>query len=195
MKATKQKLDETTSQSDIIVRVSELPLDRSYELSEDLVEKAVKELPLRAPLESEKYTGDSGSAEVAMYSDGKHVHVSGSIVCNLTVACVRCLEPTTVSLHEPFRTMFVPAVEMPADDDIEDLDPEEADAFPFDGQEVDLTPVLMEQIVLSVPFSPVCKQDCQGLCVQCGVNQNQTTCRCDQENIDPRFAALKTIKL
>jgi uncharacterized protein len=45
-----------------------------------------------------------------------------------------------------------------------------------------------------VPFAPLCREDCQGLCAQCGVDKNVTTCTCVRP-ADPRFAALAAIKL
>jgi uncharacterized protein len=48
--------------------------------------------------------------------------------------------------------------------------------------------------VLAVPFAPLCREDCKGLCPQCGIDRNTGTCSCEPP-IDPRLAALKGLKL
>jgi uncharacterized protein len=68
-------------------------------------------------------------------------------------------------------------------------------AFNFDAEvdekteQVDLTEDMREAIILAFPSYPVCRDDCQGLCPQCGVNRNETTCQCSAPE-DPRWGAL-----
>ncbi len=55
--------------------------------------------------------------------------------------------------------------------------------------------MVREQLVLSLPADPVCREDCQGLCTVCGANLNERDCGCDRHVPDPRWAGLKNIKL
>ena len=71
---------------------------------------------------------------------------------------------------------------------------EDLDLFPYDGDAIDLEPLFREQFVLAVPFAPLCREDCKGLCPQCGIDRNTGTCSCEPP-IDPRLAALKGLKL
>ena len=71
---------------------------------------------------------------------------------------------------------------------------EDLDVFPFDGERVDLEPLLREQFVLAVPFAPLCAETCKGLCPQCGIDRNTASCSC-QPPIDPRLAALQGLKI
>ncbi len=94
---------------------------------------------------------------------------------------------------------FLPPSEMPSDDDEAGEDGAEVadgdiDTFPFDGETLDLEPLLREQFVLAIPYSPLCREDCKGLCPQCGIDRNTGTCACEKP-IDPRLAALKGLKL
>ncbi len=86
----------------------------------------------------------------------------------------------------------------------EDADMDDADAFDeadshifLDGQ----TPVLniaalcWEEFMLALPLRPVCKDDCKGLCVQCGTNLNENPCACNDEQGDPRLAILRSFKV
>ncbi len=80
------------------------------------------------------------------------------------------------------------------DEDELGLDPGALDVFPYDGEVVDLEPLIREHFVLAVPYAPLCKDDCKGLCPQCGIDRNAETCVCEPLP-DPRFAALKGLKL
>ena len=48
-------------------------------------------------------------------------------------------------------------------------------------------------ILLTLPIKRLCKEDCKGLCQQCGNNLNLSTCQCDNDDIDPRLAKLKDL--
>lgn len=54
---------------------------------------------------------------------------------------------------------------------------------------------MREQVLLALPMSAVCREDCKGLCAQCGQNLNEKQCGCEQKVIDPRLAPLMNIKL
>jgi uncharacterized protein len=104
------------------------------------------------------------------------------------------------ALDEQLRVTFMPQHEMPVEDaegegeEGAEVGSEDLDVFPFDGEIVDLEPLLREQFVLAIPFAPLCREDCKGLCAQCGINKNTESCKCEAP-IDPRLAALKGLKL
>ena len=75
------------------------------------------------------------------------------------------------------------------------FDLQDTDEEVFDGKTIDLDPIVREQVLLALPMGVVCREDCQGLCAQCGQNLNEKKCGCEQRVIDPRLAALKDIKL
>ncbi len=54
--------------------------------------------------------------------------------------------------------------------------------------------VLREQVLLAVPLKAVCREECKGICPQCGRNRNQESCQCAPELPDPRWDALKELK-
>jgi uncharacterized protein len=62
----------------------------------------------------------------------------------------------------------------------------------FDGDTgfIDLAPLVRELSLLDVPFNPVCRPDCLGLCIECGQNLNEGDCGCKTDDLDPRLAAL-----
>jgi uncharacterized protein len=72
---------------------------------------------------------------------------------------------------------------------------EDADEEWFDGKRIDLDPILREQVLLALPMSLLCAESCRGLCPVCGENLNLKDCRCERKVADPRWMALKDIKL
>jgi uncharacterized protein len=165
-------------------------------------------MPMRDALGAPEGDPDAGrgTASLELYADGTHVFASGPLEGSVTVACSRCLDPVRLPIAEALRVTFLPEHELAGDED-EGADPdaddgedsaeaaaEDLDVFPFDGEVVDLEPVLREQFVLAVPFAPLCRADCKGLCPQCGVDLNSATCNCSPP-IDPRLAPLKGLKL
>lgn len=152
------------------------------------------------PLAEDPSAG-AGHLALDLYSEGAHVFANGRMSGHVTVACSRCVEPVKLAFDEALRVTFLPMAELPSQDEPaagEDEDgvaitEDDLDLFGYDGETVDLEPLVREQFVLAVPFSPLCSEDCRGLCPQCGINRNQGTCECESPG-DPRLAGLKALK-
>jgi len=63
----------------------------------------------------------------------------------------------------------------------------------FDGEAIDVDEIVKEQIVLAVPTRMLCREDCKGICPECGADRNKGDCNCATNDIDPRWAALKDL--
>ena len=190
------------------VLVRDLPTHRKLEVSSERVGEWLKGMPMRDALgapDPDPHAGH-GVADLNLYADGAHVFAAGTFRGELTVACSRCVNPVTLTIDEKLRVTFLPRHELP-DDDAEDgrvddadedegvvVNEEDIDVFPFDGERVDLEPLLREQFVLAVPYAPLCAETCKGLCPQCGIDRNTASCTCEPP-IDPRLAALKGLKI
>ena len=61
-------------------------------------------------------------------------------------------------------------------------------------KEIDLQPFWREAVILELPMRIYCRDECKGLCPQCGINLNESTCSCVDEQVDPRWAALAQLK-
>ena len=68
------------------------------------------------------------------------------------------------------------------------------DAFEFDGTQLDLEPMVREVILLEAPSTPLCREDCQGLCPTCGIDLNTATCNCEAAPVDLRWDALDQLR-
>ncbi len=133
---------------------------------------------------------------------GRKVLIQARATVPLKGLCKRCLKP--VALDEPLEMTrtWVPADQAHAGEhhrkgeEVEaSFDPETADEEAYQGKEIDLAPAVREQILLSAPASPLCREDCKGLCPTCGKDLNEGECGCDRTAVDPRWAALKGIQL
>lgn len=182
------------------VLVRDLPVHRRFEVPPERVSEWLDGHPMRDALGApapDPRAGD-GVADLELYGEGAHAFAAGTFTGHVIVACGRCVGEVRLEIAEKLRVTFLPAAEMPA----EDAEAEEGaevtegdlDVFAFDGETIDLEPLLREQFVLAVPFAPLCREDCKGLCPQCGTDLNSGTCTCE-EPIDPRLAALKGLKL
>ncbi len=185
-----------------VVRVLELPTKRTFEVPGTLVDDWLRGMPMRDALGAPNPdpAAGEGKAELELYADGNHAFAAGEFTGHLVVACGRCVGPVRLELHDTLRVTFMPASEMPSEDDKktddgegEEVPTDDLDLFAFDGEKIDLEPLLREQFVLAVPYAPLCREDCKGLCPQCGIDKNTSSCTCEKP-IDPRLAKLATFK-
>lgn len=119
--------------------------------------------------------------------------VSGQIRGDIEIDCSRCLEPVKRPLSIPFAVRFIRA-ETEADARESEVDLSDLNSSEIEGDMLDLTEVIREQILLDLPEQVFCKEDCQGLCPKCGSNRNLIDCKCEESEIDPRWDALKDLK-
>jgi len=144
------------------------------------------------------------SAFLQKVSEG--VILRGQFAARLTSPCKRCLRevvsdiPVSFSLNLVSRQWFessglADALDDESRDQAGSFDLEDADEDWFDGKTIDLDPILREQLLLALPMQVVCREDCRGLCPVCGQDLNERACGCEPKVLDPRLAALKSIKL
>ncbi len=134
------------------------------------------------------------------------VLATGSVTAPLAGECARCLAPLTSAVTASFQELYLYQEERPrgAHDrgtrDKHDKhhrdEPEEQDdeLLYLDGDLLDLEPTLRDAVVLALPMSPLCRDDCPGLCVECGVPLAEAgPDHRHEEATDPRWARLKQL--
>ena len=124
--------------------------------------------------------------------EGK-AHVRGTINADVSFDCTRCLEPVEKHIDVSFDDVFVDASEEPDVDETE-VGVDQLNESLVPGGKIDMAEVVREQILLAIPDQVFCKEDCKGLCPKCGANRNLIDCKCADDEIDPRWAALKGLK-
>jgi uncharacterized protein len=164
---------------------------------------------------SEALEGSGFKATEPLEYEARLRKVSGGVLLEgrfngrLATACRRCLDEARLELPVRFLLNLVPrrqALPGVEDEEAEGQDRghgesagsfelDEADEESFDGKQIDLDPIFREQMLLALPMNALCREDCQGLCPQCGQNLNQARCGCQPQWEDPRWAALKSLKV
>lgn len=119
--------------------------------------------------------------------------VEGLIEADAEIDCSRCLEPIGRPLSILFSIRLLNTESFSGRIEKE-VDKGDLDASVLEGRQIDLTEVVREQILLDLPEQVFCKEDCKGLCPECGANRNLIGCKCEEDDIDPRWAALKDLK-
>lgn len=118
---------------------------------------------------------------------GDAIVATGTATATVIGQCARCLEPATeyvVSDVEGYFTLF-------EDSDVEGMEDDEYELVPESG-EIDLADSIRSAIVVEMPTTFLCKDDCKGLCPSCGCNLNEEQCGCaDKPDEMNPFYALK----
>ena len=117
------------------------------------------------------------------------VLVTGSAVAPLTGECARCLDPLTSTIEVSFQELY----RYLPDPDEDENDAEER--F-LDGDFLDLEPAFRDAVVLALPLSPLCREDCPGLCVECGAKLAEVgPGHRHGDKVDPRWGALAKLEI
>jgi uncharacterized protein len=135
------------------------------------------------------------------------VAVTGVLEGTIVRECVRCLKEYEDPLAFSVRAAFVPEPKSSprhpkridprkARAEVVEAEQEEEpdDQYQYQGNQLELAPMLREHVILSAPMQPLCNSDCLGLCAQCGKNLNEGPCHCAAEPPIPTFRVVQSIK-
>jgi uncharacterized protein len=113
------------------------------------------------------------------------VLVTGTATVPLRGECARCLDPIASTFEADFQELFVY-------DDTRSGGNADDDELRLEGDLIDLEPVLRDAVVLALPLSPLCREDCPGLCPDCGARLADVEPGHNHDDaVDPRWAALR----
>ena len=117
------------------------------------------------------------------------VLLTGTATAALEGECVRCLEPIEDDILARLQELYVypEQHDRAAEHDDRDLDDETSR---LDDDQIDLEPLLRDAVVLALPFQPLCREDCPGLCTECGARLADDSDHAHEAPIDPRWASL-----
>ena len=125
------------------------------------------------------YTFDKPPAwNVTVSNTGDALLVAGTVTGTAKTACARCLEEVVVDFNGEVEGYFL----IDAEEDVEREEGEEEE-FELLGPDntIDLVPLLEGAILVDLPLQPLCREDCKGICPDCGINLNEETCRCAEK--------------
>ena len=129
-------------------------------------------------------TGADLLLELRLESVSEGVLVSGTATAGIEGECGRCLRPISDSLEIPIQELY--AYEHSTTDETTDED----EVGRLQGDLINLEPALRDAVVLALPTHPLCREDCPGLCPDCGVHWDDLPADHTHGPADPRWAAL-----
>lgn len=155
---------------------------RNYDLHEDISDLDPEIKPL---------TDLNGAVELIRTTDG--ILVRADLYTSVELECSRCLTEFSTPIRFTIEEEFHPTIDiitgarLPQPDDVDV-------ATLIDAHHIlDLSEIVRQGLTLALPMVPICRNNCQGLCPNCGINWNEGDCDCQEEQLDPRFAALKKL--
>lgn len=137
---------------------------------------------------------------------GKVIRVQGLLRARAIRPCDRCLKDVAIAVDDNFELFYEPnepqmglsgnaarqAHHGSAGTETE-IRGKDLQFSVYDDDKIDLDQLVIEQLALNVPTRVLCKEDCRGLCDQCGTDLNQYSCQCEQP-VDPRWQVLLDMK-
>ena len=125
--------------------------------------------------------GETVEVDVRFESVHEGILATGEVFATAVSECSRCLEPLKLPVEVDFQELF--AYSGSSDDD-----------FVVSNEQIDLEPVIRDAVVLSLPFQPVCKPECLGLCTECGIRLEENIDHKHDLQVDTRWSELLKLK-
>ena len=126
---------------------------------------------------------------------GEDVYLKGKVMTDVVASCSRCLDTLSCPIDSDLKSHFVSSDSQCISAGEVELHASDVDIEVYENQQIDLTQSVRDGILLAVPVICLCKEDCKGICPQCGKNLNQGLCKCSNKSfVDPRMAVLKIFK-
>ncbi|NPV52139.1 MAG: DUF177 domain-containing protein [Firmicutes bacterium] len=129
------------------------------------------------------------SARVVATNTGSRILVSGEVAATIGLTCNRCMEPFALNVATAFEREYRQAYQVRGGDGVARVAGGEDAAEIYHGDAINLRPAVEESISLAIPIKVLCREDCKGLCPECGRNLNLGPCGCEKEP-DFRLAPL-----
>jgi uncharacterized protein len=132
-------------------------------------------------IDDDRLSGDVAVA-VDLEASIDDIIVSGQLSVAWSDECRRCLRPLSGTLEVDIEERY--ALQPDPTDDV----------YPITGGQLDLTPMVREEILLAIPHAPLCRPGCPGLCPVCGADLQEGPCGCDTTTRDERWAVLDQLR-
>jgi len=178
----------------MLIAIKELelhPIDFDEEYAPGVIELGL-DMSQRGPLKA------AGRAQLVEEHHGKHlkiedIRLAGELSTSLEMPCARCLEPVVEAVTRSFDLLYRPQGIDAGREEVS-VTAAEAEVSYYQGAGVLLEDALREQVLLAAPIKVICREDCKGLCPQCGKNLNTDQCSCAEPVVDERWTALKDLR-
>jgi len=140
-------------------------------------------------------TGDDSGGKVQggvrLVRTHRGILIQGKLRAEVELTCSRCLSLFNCPLTINFEEEYIPTIDVASGAPLPS--PAEPGSFVIDEHHVvDLTEAIRQYTLLAIPMKPLCREDCAGLCPNCGQNLNKGPCDCPP-TIDPRWSELSKL--
>lgn len=110
---------------------------------------------------------------------GEDIDISGSFNVKVSYECDRCCDNASMNLSDNFHLVLLPKKEESGEAGSDETE-EEVELSYYEGEEINLSDYIKEMLFLAIPIKLLCKEDCKGICPNCGVNLNKEICSCSK---------------
>lgn len=124
-----------------------------------------------------------------------HIRLNGSVAVTVEMACSRCLSGYTKELTSNFSIFYTESAGGSAEEDEVELGESDLVSAYYSGDEIDFSDEIAQQVLLELPYKPLCSDDCKGLCPSCGGDLNSATCSCSNTAGSLAFSPLQGFKV
>jgi len=124
---------------------------------------------------------------------GQDVFIKGRFSATAILSCSRCLDNYPFPVDVSLRHTLQPSHKGKVQGEDQELFPEDLEYGYYEDDIIQLDRLIEEHFILSVPMKPLCKQECQGLCPNCGLNRNISVCQCLVNGKGSPFEVLKNL--
>ncbi len=124
---------------------------------------------------------------------GHEVVVQGCMRSAIRLTCGRCAEEFVLPLVVPLDAVYLPVRDI-SSERAKELEAGDIDVYVYVEQVLDISEMVQDRLLLSIPLQPLCAVECQGLCPSCGVNRNTVQCQCAEVKLDSPFELLKGLR-
>ena len=174
------------------IRVDEIK-DKVVDLS---TSEDVAAFPVLSELQASRECGFLGPLRIqlAVAREYDHIRAHGHVATTVRLGCSRCLAELDLPIDVPFTLFYMPAVPGVEQDEEVELTEEDLVSVTYEGDEIVFDHEIAEQVLAEIPFKPLCREDCKGLCPTCGVDLNESACGCSDQQFSSKFGELKNFK-
>jgi uncharacterized protein len=123
-----------------------------------------------------------------------HIRVQGNVGTTVRLICSRCLSEFDSALSSDFTIFYTKAASAQPEDEVE-LAEQDLISATYSGDEIDFSDEVAEQILLEIPYKPLCSEACNGLCASCGTDLNISDCTCNKNAVSMAFSSLQGLKV
>jgi uncharacterized protein len=123
-----------------------------------------------------------------------HIRLHGGISTSVKLTCSRCLAEYATDIASRFTIFYTKSVASQPEDEVE-LGEEDLISVSYSGDEIDFADEVAEQVLLEIPYKPLCSEECKGLCFSCGTDLNKAVCSCGTNSVSMTFSPLQGLKV